>query len=81
MAQATVFGLLHAAARGRAGIIQAPQVQEAMEDVAEQFSLPGDAKPPRLRHGFGNADEELSMQGGGGGGRRFVVGRGRCGSV
>lgn len=65
----TIFGPLHLAALPRAAVIEAAQMEDAVDDIADQFGLPSGAEAAGLRHGLIHAEDDLTVQRGGGIGR------------
>ena len=65
----TIFGPLHFATLPRAPVIEAAQVEDAVDDIADQFGLPGGAEAAGLRCGLIHANDDVSVQRGGGIGR------------
>jgi hypothetical protein len=74
LAHEAVFGLLHFAAGSGGLVVMAAQVEKAMNDVADEFGLPGDAKTPGLQQRFIHTDENFTAQR-----RGFVGGAQRAG--
>jgi hypothetical protein len=59
--QAILLTLHHAAARGRR-IIVTHRVEHAVDEITDEFGLPGRSKLPRLLHGVVDADEDFSVK-------------------
>ena len=72
LAEKMVFGPFHLATLVRAAVIEAAQVEDAVDDIADQFGLPGGAEAAGLRGGLIHADDDLTVQtrGGNGGAMR-----------
>jgi hypothetical protein len=64
--QEAVLLVFHAAPGGWVQIIIALQVQQAMNDIANQFGRPRGAEPARLNDGLVEADDDFSVQDGAG---------------
>ena len=54
----------------RVEILVAQQMKHAVNEVTDQFGLPGSAKPPSLSLGFVDTNENLAVQ-------NFYSGKGR----
>ena len=64
-----MLGALHLATLPRAPVIEAAQMEDAVDDIADQFGLPCGAEAAGLRHGLIHAEDDLAAQRGGGIGR------------
>src|ERR1035437_8967901 len=63
-AQEAVFFAFHFAARGGLPVVEAPQMQQTVDGVADEFRLPACPKAPRLNDRFFHADKNFAVQGG-----------------
>ncbi|HWX21763.1 MAG TPA: hypothetical protein VN578_17805 [Candidatus Binatia bacterium] len=63
LAQEPVLDTLHLTALGSSTVIVAAQVKDAVDDVADQFALPGGSELAGLPDGFFKAHEDLAVQG------------------
>jgi hypothetical protein len=61
-AEQAVFFALHAATGGGLEIIVAAEMEEAVNDVADEFALPGGVELAGLLHGVVQTEEEFAVQ-------------------
>jgi len=62
VAQEAIFLPFHSAPRRCVMIVVSSEVEQAVDEVARQFRLPGGVKPVSLDDGFIDADDDLTVQ-------------------